>query len=171
MGLASISWNSVRVFSKLRTRLFRVLYHGARFGTATRIAYAHSIVGTPDLEHQSHKRGCAAQGSPLGVCITWNADRRCGSLTQKNAAKRCYVKHVQLGPELLRTKPLSDHSRSLNIRASSTPDPNHHFAAVKLQIFGDPMSDRPRHSYRRRSRSLHRYGDEGNPQRSFRAVR
>src|SRR5258708_39097961 len=33
MGLASISWNSVRVFSKLGTGLFRVLYHGARFGT------------------------------------------------------------------------------------------------------------------------------------------
>src|SRR5580692_3617283 len=48
MGLASISWNSVRVFSKLRTGLFRVLYDGTRFGTARRIAYAHSIVGTPD---------------------------------------------------------------------------------------------------------------------------
>jgi hypothetical protein len=48
--LASISWNSVRVFSKLRTGLFRVLYHGSRFGTAGRIAYAHSIVGTLVLE-------------------------------------------------------------------------------------------------------------------------
>src|SRR5580704_1761073 len=47
MGLASISWNSVRVFSKLRTGLFRVLYQGTRFGTVRRIAYAHSIVGTP----------------------------------------------------------------------------------------------------------------------------
>src|SRR6202034_3964547 len=45
MGLASISWNSVRVFSKLRNGLFRVLYHAARFGTAKRIAYAHSICG------------------------------------------------------------------------------------------------------------------------------
>jgi hypothetical protein len=34
MGLASISWNSVRVFSKSRKGLFRVLYHGTGFGTA-----------------------------------------------------------------------------------------------------------------------------------------
>src|ERR1017187_582472 len=32
MGLASISWNSVRVCSKLRTGLFRVLHPGTRFG-------------------------------------------------------------------------------------------------------------------------------------------
>jgi len=31
---------------KLRTGLFRVLHHGTRFGTAWRILYAHSIVGT-----------------------------------------------------------------------------------------------------------------------------
>src|SRR3954470_1564925 len=46
MGLPRISWNSVRVFSKSRTGLLRVLYHGRRFGTAGRIAYAHSTVGT-----------------------------------------------------------------------------------------------------------------------------
>src|SRR5436189_1265228 len=46
MGLARISWNSVRVFSKLRTGLFRVLYHGTGFGTARGTAYAHSMVGT-----------------------------------------------------------------------------------------------------------------------------
>src|SRR6202789_2862237 len=67
MGLASISWNSVRVFSKLRNGLFRVLYQQTRFGTARRIAYAHSIVGTSDSGTQSHKRCCAAQGSPLWV--------------------------------------------------------------------------------------------------------
>src|ERR1700733_15582921 len=67
MGLESISWNSVRVFSKLCTGLFRVLYQRTRFGTARRIAYAHSIVGTSDFRTQSHKRCCATQDSPLWV--------------------------------------------------------------------------------------------------------
>src|ERR1700756_320928 len=74
MGLASISWNSVRVFSKSRTGLFRVLYQGTRFGTAKRIAYAHSIVGTPVSETvDSLLGGVPANGGLATRPLRWLA--------------------------------------------------------------------------------------------------
>src|ERR1700679_1676975 len=56
MGLARMSWNSVRVFSKLFTGLLKVLYDGTRFGTGRRIAYAHSNAGAREttLLRQGH---------------------------------------------------------------------------------------------------------------------
>src|ERR1700691_2696401 len=56
MGLASISWNSVRVFSKVCTGLFRVLHHRTRFGTAG-VSVMHILLwARPVLELPSHQR-------------------------------------------------------------------------------------------------------------------
>src|SRR5258708_1652767 len=61
MGLARISWNSVRVCSKLRTGLFRVLYQGSRFSPSGCIAYSHSIVGTCGLAIILKRENLASQ--------------------------------------------------------------------------------------------------------------
>src|ERR1700733_2216844 len=47
MGLARISWNSVRVFSKSRTGAIESSIPRNQIWHSRRIAYAHSIVGTP----------------------------------------------------------------------------------------------------------------------------
>ena len=76
MGLASISWNSVRVCSKLRNWLFRVLYQGSIFGTVTRIAYAHSIVGTHGPGSVST---CAARMAQLACYVVLTGSTECYS--------------------------------------------------------------------------------------------
>src|ERR1700738_1267667 len=57
MGLASISWNSVRVFSKLCTRLLRVLYHGATHRSMVGLHDRPRFTNPPPMDlHAPHRR-------------------------------------------------------------------------------------------------------------------